>query len=152
MAPAAHSQRPQVRPIVSSCREYRFEPRDPVEVVKQAAAQCSLATCFFFQPVASTPEQVVARQALRERFLIGQVTDPTKYSARLTDQARGASVPEKRTIPNVLAPNESKQEDDTKLMSWVQRVWRLPSLLSLRDSYAEVDVRLELKLRSTLRS
>jgi hypothetical protein len=88
-----------------------------------------------------------ARAALRERLLTPQETAPAEYGTRLADQARRASVPQMRMYPVVLIPGETAQANDVQFSNWFGRARQLPSLVALRASFFEVDVRLERRLR-----
>ena len=71
----------------------------------------------------------------------------SEYQLKITEQARGASVPTQRTIPVVFNPGESKADDDSTFTRWAHRARRLPSMNALRSSVSKADVRLERKLR-----
>jgi hypothetical protein len=81
------SQRLEARPLVSSHGEYRFRPRDPAEVVKEAMSQRTLRS-WVSGPAATAASELEARAALRERLLTPQKTTPDVYGARLACQAR----------------------------------------------------------------
>lgn len=130
---------------MSSRREYGFAPLNPVERVKQCGS--GPLQNWRIGPAASTSDQVAIRTALRERLLTPQETTPLEYGTRLSDQARGASVPAMRTIPVVLAQGELLHEDDAQFENWVHRARHLSSLEALRASFGEADVRLERRLR-----
>ena len=69
---------------------------------------------------ATTPDDIAKRDALRERYLAPEATAISEYQIKLTEQARGASVPTQRTIPVVLYPGEKEAEDDSTFTRWAQ--------------------------------
>ena len=95
---------------------------------------------------ATTPDDIAKRDALRERYLAPEATTTSEYQIKLTEQARGASVPTQQTIPVVLYPSESEAEDDNMLTRWAHRARRLPSMSALRASAFKADARLARKL------
>uniref|UniRef100_A0AAV1TMG5 Uncharacterized protein n=1 Tax=Peronospora matthiolae TaxID=2874970 RepID=A0AAV1TMG5_9STRA len=86
------------------------------------------------------------RDALRERYLTPQITTKQVYLARLNDQARNASVPAMRTVPVVLLPGESEQDDDDEFVRWVHHR-QYGNMNTIRASGDEHHVRLERTLR-----
>ena len=96
---------------------------------------------------ATTSDDIAERDALREKYLTPEATTISEYQLKLTEQARGASVPTQRTIPVVLYPGESEAEDDNKFTRWAHRAIRLPSMSALRSSASKNEVRIERKLR-----
>ena len=93
-----------------------------------------------------TPDDIAERDALRERYLTPEATTISEYYIKLTEQARGASVPTQRMIPVVLYPGQSEAEDGSTFARWAQRKRRLSSMDALRSSASKSDVRLERKL------
>ncbi|KAI9998757.1 hypothetical protein PInf_003347 [Phytophthora infestans] len=142
----SQSFRPLVRPLVlTSRRDYGFQPRNPAEAARLAAQQpLNTYTC---GPAASTTDEQVQRHRLRERYLTPQVTTPQEYQARLQMQLSRQPVPSMRTIPVVLNPGESQRAYEAQFRSWVEGARRLPSYNALRASFAETDIRLERRLR-----
>ena len=66
---------------------------------------------------ATTLDDNSERDALRERYLTPEATTIYEYHLKLTEQARGASVPTKRPIPVVLYPGESEAGDVIRLLA-----------------------------------
>ena len=56
-------------------------------------------------------------------------------------------MPSLKTIPIVLFPGETPEEDESRLVIWVYSERHLRNFRALRASYSDVDVRLERKLR-----
>ena len=96
------------------------------------------------------PDDIAERDALRKRSLTLETTTISDYQLKLTEQARGDSVPTQRTVPVVLYPGESEAEDDSTFTRWAHRARRLPSMSALRSSASKADIRLERKLRYEL--
>ena len=96
---------------------------------------------------ATTPEDIAERDALRERYLTPEAMTISECQLKLTEQARGASVPTQQSIPIVLYPGESEAEDDNTFTRWDHRARRLPSMNAFKASASKAGVRLECKLR-----
>ncbi|GMF47765.1 unnamed protein product [Phytophthora fragariaefolia] len=140
------SRRPVARPLLTpSVRDYGFQPRDPAETARQAASQ--LLNTYVIGPAARTPEELVQRSALRERFLTPQVTSLSEYRERLRVQGQRGSVPPMRTYPVALQPGEDSTEYAPRFELWVEKSRRLSSMEALRASLSEVDARLERRPR-----
>ena len=96
---------------------------------------------------ATTSDDIAERDAIRERYLTLEATTISEHQLKITEQARGASLPTQRTIPIVLYPGESEAEDDNTFTRWDHRARRLPSMNAFKASASKADVRLEHKLR-----
>ena len=95
---------------------------------------------------ATTSDDIAERDALREKYLTPEATTISEYQLKVTEQARGASVPTQRMIPVVLYLGESEAEDDNTFTRWAYRASRLPSMNVFRASASKADIRLERKL------
>ena len=96
---------------------------------------------------ATTSDGIVERDALRERYLTPEPTTKYEYQIKVTEQARGASVPTQRTIPVVLYPGKSEADDDSTFNRRAHRARQFPSMSAFRSSASKTDDRLERKLR-----
>ena len=126
-------------------RDYVFKPLTVEERLKQSTGQTLLT--WGINPEATTPEELATRKALRERYLEPCITTQSQYKARLTSQARGASVPSMKGVPILLFAGEDEMEEDNAFVRWVHRTRRLSSMYALRASASAAGVRLERKLR-----
>ncbi|ETM30719.1 hypothetical protein L914_21606, partial [Phytophthora nicotianae] len=142
----ARPNRPVDRPIVgTSRRDYGYVRSSPAETARRAALQpLDSYTC---GPAASTADEVVQRQTLRERYLTLQVTTPAEYRERLRQQLKGEPVPSMQTVPVVLAEGETTGAYEAQFQNWVELARRLHSYDALRASFSETDIRLERRLR-----
>ncbi|KAG6602839.1 uncharacterized protein IUM83_06923 [Phytophthora cinnamomi] len=125
--------------------DYNFQPRDPVEAVRQAATK-NLAL-YVIGPPARTPDEIALRTSLRERLLTPQATTVAEYRERLRRQGLRQSVPQMRTYPVVLNPSEDPTVYEAQFELWAEGSRHLPSMEALRASFSEVDVRVERRLR-----
>ena len=62
-----------------------------------------------------------------------------EYQAKLSKQARGASVTIQMIIQILLYPGEIDEEDDTMLFRWADISRRLPSMNALRASASKAE-------------
>ncbi|KAG6584764.1 uncharacterized protein IUM83_19868 [Phytophthora cinnamomi] len=136
------SQRSELRPLLATGRaEYNFQPRDPVEAVRQAATQN--LTLYVIGPSDRTPEEFALRTSLRERLLIPQATTVAESHELLRLQGLRQSVPQMRTYRVVLNPSEGPTVHDAQFELWAEGSRHLPSMEALRASFSEVNVRVE---------
>lgn len=110
-------------------KDYGFD-RHSMNTVQQAGGQQSLST-WVPGPPATTPTALANRIGLTSRFLTPQVFTPREYKMHLNAQSRGESVPSLRTIPIVLFPVKSPEEDETRFVNWVDNQRHLRNFLAL---------------------
>ena len=82
----------------------------------------------------------------RERYLTPEATMISEYHIKLKEQARVASVPTQRTVPVLLYPGESEDEDDSTFTRWAHGHVACPARMPLELVSSKADVRLERKL------
>uniref|UniRef100_A0AAV1T260 Uncharacterized protein n=1 Tax=Peronospora matthiolae TaxID=2874970 RepID=A0AAV1T260_9STRA len=138
-------RRVQMATTLERQRDYMLTPPSVEERLRQAAGQTLATWVIGHGP--KTPEEVVSCQALRERYLMPQLTTQSQYKARLDMQARGTPVPPIKGIPILLFAGETVSEEDDAFVHWVHYVRRLSNIFALRASASVADVRLERKLR-----
>ncbi|CEG48518.1 uncharacterized protein PHALS_06337 [Plasmopara halstedii] len=117
---AAHKaalNRAHPRSVIDPRVEYDFHPADPALETKDAVTR-SLRVHINGSP-ARTDDEVATRKALRARFLVPQEIPLDVYRTRPSAQRGGSRVPTMRTIPVVLAPNESTTDDEALFERWV---------------------------------
>ncbi|RLN97971.1 hypothetical protein BBJ28_00025255, partial [Nothophytophthora sp. Chile5] len=128
----------------SDRREYGFEPHPRGSHNLLASEDLS---AYAAGPAAQTADEVVARDALRERYLSPLAFSVFDYRTRLFEQRSGRSVPAIRGIPIVRGPQETEAQYEALFQRWCEEVRHLPSLSTLQDSWSKDDVLIERRLR-----
>ncbi|RLN97218.1 hypothetical protein BBJ28_00027203, partial [Nothophytophthora sp. Chile5] len=125
-------------------REYIFDPQTRGSHNLLASEDLS---AYATGPAAQTADEVVARDALRERYLSPVAFSVFDYRTRLFEQRSGRSVPAIRGIPIVRGPHETEAQHEALFQRWCEEIRNLPSLSTLQDSWSKDDVLIERRLR-----
>ena len=97
--------------IAEAHSDYRLKITSVDELLRKFARQP--LTTSTTRRDATTSNDIAERDDLRERYVKPESTTISEYQIKLTEQARGASVPKQWTTLVVLYPGESEAEDDS---------------------------------------
>ena len=121
--------------IAEAYSDYHSKPLSVDELLRKFTGQP--LTTWPTGREATTPEDIAERDDFIETYLTPETTTISEYQIKLTEKARGASVPTQRTILVVLYPGESEAEDDSTFTRWARR---FPNMNDLRASASKADV------------